>query len=275
MDINRGLEIFQYGFMVRAFIAGSIIGVIAPLIGVFLVTRRYALMADSLAHISLAGIAIGVLTGMNPVYTALVVTIISAIIIEKLRSERKISGETALAMFLSGGLAVAVVLMSLAHGMNVDLFSYLFGSITTVRESDVRVMGMLGMLVVLAVYFFYDEFLYISFSEESAQVSGIPVRFLNMVLMVLTAITVSLAMRIVGLLLIGALMVIPVVTAMQAGKSFIQTLFLAIGFGLVSVVSGLFVSYYANVSAGGTIVVVALVLFGITSAVSGKKHSSS
>ena len=265
------LEIFHYSFMVRAFIAGSVIGIIAPLIGSFLVTRRYALMADSLAHISLAGIAVGLLIGVYPVYTALLVTIVSAIIIEWLRSERKISGEIALAMFLSGGLAVAIVLISLAHGFNVDLFSYLFGSITTVRNIDLWVMGILGLTVMLTVYFFYEEFLYISFSEEAAKVSGIPVRMLNIVLVVLTAITVSLSMRIVGLLLIGALMVIPVVTAMQIAKSFIQTILYAACFGIISVLSGLFISYYADLAAGGTIVVVSLILFGLTSIVAGRK----
>ena len=265
------LEIFHYSFMVRAFIAGSVIGIIAPLIGSFLVTRRYALMADSLAHISLAGIAVGLLIGVYPVYTALLVTIVSAIIIEWLRSERKISGEIALAMFLSGGLAVAIVLISLARGFNVDLFSYLFGSITTVRNIDLWVMGILGLTVMLTVYFFYEEFLYISFSEEAAKVSGIPVRMLNIVLVVLTAITVSLSMRIVGLLLIGALMVIPVVTAMQIAKSFIQTILYAACFGIISVLSGLFISYYADLAAGGTIVVVSLILFGLTSIVAGRK----
>lgn len=258
------LEIFQYSFMVRAFLAGSVIGVIAPLIGCFLVTRRYSLMADSLAHISLAGIAIGLLLGIYPVYSALAVTIVAAIVIEKLRADRKISGEIALAMFLSGGLAVAIVLISLARGFNVDLFSYLFGSITTVRETDLWIIGILGCVVLFLVYFLYEEFLYISFSEEAAQVSGIPVRALNTILVVLTAVVVTLSMRIVGLLLIGALLVIPVVTAMQIGKSFVQTIFYSVFFGLLSVILGLFIAYYANLAAGGTIVLVSLFFFGIT-----------
>lgn len=264
------MEIFQYGFMIRAFIAGCVIGIIAPLIGSFLVTRRYALMADSLAHISLAGIAIGLLTGIYPIYTAILVTVAAAIIIEWLRTSKKISGEIALAMFLSGGLAVAIVLISLANGFNVDMFSYLFGSITTVKTTDLLVIGVLGIAVLIAVYFFFDEFLYISFNEESAKVNGIPTEFLNTVLVVLTAITVSLSMRIVGLLLIGALMVIPVVTAMQIGKSFTRTVFYAVVFGLAAVICGLFISYYFNLAAGGTIVVVSLVLFGLAALSSGR-----
>ena len=259
------LEIFQYSFMIRAFIAGAVIGIIAPLIGSFLVTRRYALMADSLSHIALSGIAIGLLTGIYPIYVALLVTIASAIVIEYLRTKRKISGEIALAMFLYGGLALAIVLISFARGFNVDLFSYLFGSITTVRMTDLWVIGTLGLSVIIAVYFLYEELLYVSFSEEAAKVSGIPTGALNTILVVLTAITVSLSMRIVGLLLIGALMVIPVVSAMQVGKSFVQTIFYAVFFGLTSVVFGLFASYYFNLAAGGTIVMFSLLIFTLAS----------
>lgn len=266
------LEIFQYSFMVRAFIAGAIIGVIAPLIGAFLVTRRYALMADSLSHIALSGIAIGLLVGSYPIYMVLAVTIISAIIIENLRAKRQLSGEIALAMFLYGGLALAIILISLARGFNADLFSYLFGSITTVRSIDLWIIGSLGLTVILTIYFLYEELLYISFDEEAARVSGIPVDILNMALMVLTAITVSLSMRIVGLLLIGALMVIPFVTAMQIGKSFGKTLLYAVGFGEVSVILGLFISYYLNLAAGGTIVAISLGLFGIFTFISQISH---
>lgn len=266
------LEIFQYSFMIRAFIAGIVIGVIAPLIGSFLVTRRYALMADSLSHIALSGIAIGLLTGIYPVYTALLVTVVSAVVIEYLRAKRGLSGDVALAMFLYGGLALAIILISLARGFNTDLFSYLFGSITTVRTVDLWVIGSLGVTVIATVYFLYHEFLYISFDEETAKVSGIPINILNTVLVVLTAITVSLSMRIVGLLLIGALMVIPVVAAMQIGKSFAKTLLYAVGFGIVSVILGLFTSYYLNLAAGGTIVAISLGLFGISALIGLKKH---
>ena len=258
--------------MVRAFIAGTVIGVITPLIGSFLVTRRYALIADSLSHIALSGIAIGLLAGIYPIYTAILVSVISAVIIEYLRTRRRISGDIALAMFLYGGLATAVILISLSRGFNVDLFSYLFGSITTVRPIDLWVIGLLGLSVIIVVYFLYDELLYISFNEEAARVSGIPVNTLNTVLVVLTAITVSLSMRIVGLLLIGALMVIPVVTAIQIGRSFAKTLLYSVAFGVISVIIGLFVSYYLDLAAGGTIVAISLGLFGISAIIGRKKH---
>jgi len=271
MNTNM-LEIFQYSFMVRAFIAGTVIGIIAPMIGTFLVTRRYALMADSLSHIALSGIAIGLLSGIYPVYTALLVTVVAAVFIEYLRAKRGLSGDVALAMFLYGGLALAVILISLARGFNTGLFSYLFGSITTVRAVDLWVISSLGLATIIVVYFLYDEFLYVSFNEEAAKVSGIPVSILNSVLVVLTAITVSLSMRIVGLLLIGALMVIPVVAAMQIARSFIKTLVYAVGFGVISVMLGLFISYYLNLAAGGTIVAISLGLFGISAIISHRKH---
>lgn len=258
------LEIFQYSFMVRALIAGAIIGIIAPVIGTFLVSKRYSLMADSLAHISLSGVALGLILGIYPVYTAIVAAVFAAIIIERLRTEKKVSGEVALAMFLSGGLAIAVVLIGLARGFNVDLFSYLFGSITTVREIDLWIIGLLGLLTLVILYFFYEELLYISFDEEAATVSGIPTKLTNLILVTLTAVTVSLSMRVVGVLLIGALMVIPVVAAMQVARSFKQTISFSIGFGLFSTIAGLVLSYYLDLAAGGTIVVLSLLIFSIT-----------
>jgi zinc transport system permease protein len=258
------LEIFHYSFMIRAFVAGSLIAVIAPVIGTFLVAKRYSLMADTLAHVSLAGVALGLYLGIYPLFTSILVAVVAAIIIERLRASKRISGETALAMFLSGGLAVAIVLISVAKGFSVDLFSYLFGSITTVRPEDLFVMGALGTVVLTILAVFYKQFMYLSFDEEAAVVSGVPVARLNTVLMILTALTVSLAMRVVGVLLIGALMVIPVVTAMQLKMSFFKTLLASIGLSFLCVVLGLFVSYYAGIASGGAIVVTALILFFIT-----------
>jgi zinc transport system permease protein len=252
------LEIFQYSFMLRAFAAGTIIGLIAPLIGSFLVARRYALIADSLSHVALAGVAIGLLTGIYPIYTAITVAVIVALLIEHLRSSRRISGEMALAIFLSGGLAVAITLLSLAHGFSVDLFSYLFGSITTVTSTDIWTISILGIATLATIILLYKELFFISFDEESAKVSGLPTKTINNILIILAAITVGLAMRIVGILLIGALMVIPVVTAIQLARSFKQSLLLASLLGVISVVTGLCAAYYLNLPAGGAIVILAL-----------------
>jgi zinc transport system permease protein len=255
------LEIFQYKFMIRAFLAGTVIAVIAPLIGAFLVVRRYSMLADTLAHVSLAGVAVGLLTKTQPVAAAVIFSTLSAFGLERLRESKRVFGESALAIFLWGSLAAAVVIISLAGGFNVGLFSFLFGSIATVAPVDLYFIAGLGALVLLLVLSFYKELFFVSFDEELARVNGINSRAFNLVLIVLAAVTVSLSMRIVGVLLIGALMVVPVITAMQLGRSFRQTLFISVGISLASVVSGLFLSYYLNLASGGTIVLVALAFF--------------
>lgn len=260
MGINM-LELFTYSFMVRAFAAGIAIGVAAPLIGTFLVAKRYSLIADSLAHVSLAGVALGVLAGINPLLGALAVAIAAAFLIEKLRAGKRVTAEVALAMFLSSGLAMAVVLVGLSNRANIDLMSFLFGSITTVSTQDVWIIGGLAAVVVGVIGLLYRQLAYTAFDEEQAQASGLRVRILNQLLVMLAAITVVLALRVVGGLLIGALTVIPVAAAAQIAKSFTQTVVYAVIIGVASVFVGLIVSYYLNVAAGGSIVLVALLLF--------------
>lgn len=254
-------EIFQYGFIIRGFEAGIIVALIAPLIGIFLVLRRYSLIADTLAHVSLAGIAIGILTGLNPVLTALGITVASSLGIEKLRTGKRIYGESALALFLSGSLALATVLISLGHGFNTNLFKYLFGSIVTVTQTDVYTIAVLAVIVVTILVLFYKELMYISFDEESAKVSGIPVGLINTILIVLAAITISLSIPVVGVLLIAALIVIPIITALQLRKSFVQTILYAEAVSLFSVLSGIVASFYLNLSTGGTIILIMLGIF--------------
>ena len=258
------LQIFQYDFMIRAFIAGLIIGVLAPAIGVFLVVRRYSLLADTLSHVSLVGVSAGVLFGFNPILGALVVSSAAAFGMERLRESRKIFGESILALFLSGSLALALVLLSLSHGLNVNVFSYLFGSITTVTNQDLLIIGLFGLLVLVTVLGLFKKFFLVSYDEELAKANGLPVRFLNVTLMVLAAVTVSLSMRVVGVLLIGALMVIPVLTATQFGTSFLKTAVYAVGLSLAAVIIGLFSSFYLNLPSGATIVVTALIFFGLS-----------
>ncbi len=257
-------EIFQYGFMQRGFEAGIIIALIAPLIGIFLVLRRYSLIADALSHVSLAGVAIGLLLGINPLFTAIGITTLSSVLIEKLRISKKVYGESALAIFLSGALAVAIVLISVAHGFNVDLFNYLFGSLLTVKQSDVFTIAILGIFVFAGIIALFKELVYISFDEEAAKVSGIPTRTINILFIMLSALTVSLAIPIVGILLISALVVIPVVTALQYKASFKKTIFLAECISVFSVVAGILSSFYLNLSPGGTIVLTSLILFAGT-----------
>jgi len=255
------LEIFQYSFVIRAFEAGIVVAVIAPLIGIFLVLKRYSLIADTFSHVSLAGIAVGLLLGVNPILAALVFTVLASFGIEKLRTSKKIYGESALAIFLSGALAVAVVVISMAHGFNTNLYNYLFGSIVTVTMLDVYIIAVLAVVVIAVLLKFYKEIIYISFDEDSAKVSGIPVRLINGILIFLAAVTVSLAIPIVGVLLISALIVIPVVAALQLKQSFLKTLIYAELISIFSVISGIFASFYLNLSTGGTIVLIMLAIF--------------
>ncbi len=257
------LEIFQYSFMVRAFLAGAMIAVIAPLIGNFLVIRRFSLIADTLSHVALAGVAIGLLTGTQPLIATVILTVLAALAIERLRASENLPGDAVLAMFLPGGLALSIVLLSFANGFNVNLFSYLFGSITTVQPGELWLIFGLGFTAIATIAFLYRSLLYASFDEESARVAGVPVNRVNAILAMLTVVSVSLSMRVIGILLIGALMVIPVVTAMQVGRSFLQSLYLSIVFALISVILGLFAAYQFNLPAGGAIVLSSLALFGI------------
>lgn len=254
-------DLFSYSFMVRGFEAGLIIAIIAPLIGIFLVLRRYSLIADTLSHVSLAGVAIGLLLKVNPLITAVIAAVVSSIAIERLRISKRIFGESALSIFLSGSLAVAIVLIGLAGGFGVDLFSYLFGSITTVKQIDVYIIAVLGILVIAAVIAFYKELVYVTIDEEAAKLSGVPTKFINILLIVLSALTVALSIPIVGVLLISALIVIPVISALLLKKSFLVTIFYSEGFSLFSVIAGIISSFYLNIPAGGAIVLIALAIF--------------
>ena len=255
------LSLFQYSFVLRAFSAGVIVAIIAPLVGIFLVLRRYSLLADTFAHVSLAGLALGLLAGMNPIITALATTVVASLGMERLRVSKKVYGESALAVFLSGSLALATILLSLGRGFNTNLLNYLFGSIVTVTSDDIFVIGTLAVVVIAVLVIFYKELIYVTFDEEAARVSGIPTRPINTVFMILTAVTIALAIPIVGVLLISALLVVPVVASLQLKKNFIQIVIYAEAISLFSVVSGIIVSFYFNLSTGGTIVLVMVAIF--------------
>ncbi len=258
------LEIFQYDFMIRAFVSGLILSLIAPMIGMFLVVRRYSYLADTLAHVSLVGVALGVLFGINPVLSALGVSVLASLGIENLRENKRIFGESILALFLSGSLALAVVLMSFARGFQGDLLSYLFGSITTVSFFDVVLIGGVGFILFFFILVFYKKLFLVTFHEELAFAEGISTKVFNTFLIVAGAVVVSLSLRIVGTLLIGALMVIPVVAALQWKLSFQKTFALSLLFSFISTLIGLFLSFYLNLSSGGTIVLTALAFFIIS-----------
>ncbi|MFZ1735643.1 MAG: metal ABC transporter permease [Candidatus Moraniibacteriota bacterium] len=254
-------NIFQYSFILRGLEAGIIVACVAPLIGTFLVLRRYSLIADTLSHVSLAGIALGLLLKVNPLLMALGATTVASLGIERLRNSKRVYGESALALFLSGSLALAVVLLSLANGFNSSLFNYLFGSIVTVTENDVLVIGVVSAFVIIVLFALFKPLLYVTFDEEAAQVSGMPTRFLNLTLILLTALTVSVAIPIVGVLLIAALMVIPVIAALQWKRGFTGTIIIAEIISILSVLTGIIASFYLNLATGGTIVLIMLFAF--------------
>ncbi len=258
------LNILNYGFIVRGLEAGIIIAVIAPLVGIFLVLRRYSLIADTLSHVSLAGVAVGLILKVNPVVTAIIAAVISSVVIERLRISKRVFGESALAIFLSGSLAISIVLISLANGFNVDLFNYLFGSIVTVTQEDVFIIFGLGILVIGLIIALFKEFVFVTFDEEAAKVSGLPTQVVNIILIMIAALTVSIAIPIVGVLLIAALIVIPVVAALQLKTSFTKTILISEAISVFSVVAGIISSFYLNLSAGGTIVLISLVIFVFT-----------
>jgi zinc transport system permease protein len=256
------LELFEYGFMQRALVAGAVTALVCPVMGVFLIPRRLSLIADTLAHVALAGVALGLFLGISPFVGATGVTLLGAVLIERLRARGGLRGDAALAVFLSGGFAVAVVLISLARGFNADLFAVLFGSILTVSWADVWLILALAAVVGIAVGVSYRQLFAITFHEELAYTSGVRVGALNLMLTVLTALTTVVAMRMVGVLLVSAMIVIPTLTGFALARSFRQATVLAIGAALLAVATGLVAAYYLRLAAGGTIVLAALLLLG-------------
>ncbi|RFU20045.1 metal ABC transporter permease [Geodermatophilus marinus] len=261
------MELLEYGFMQRALLASLMVGLVAPAVGVFLVQRRLSLLGDGLGHVALTGVAVGVLTATAPVGTALVAAVLGAVLIELIRARGRTSGDVALAVLFYGGIAGGVVLLSLApEGRATNLDAYLFGAITTTSTADVAVFAVIAAVVVTVVWLLGQRLYAVSDDEEYARAVGLPVLPLNVVLAALVASTVVLSMRVVGLLLISALMILPSAVAQLLGRSFRQTLLLACGIGLVVSVSGTSASYYAGTPSGGTIVLLAIAVFLVVSA---------
>lgn len=253
-------DILHYSFMVRALVAGVIIAITLPIMGTFLVARRYSLIADSLAHVSLAGIGAGLLFGGAPIAIAIPITVCGALLLEWLRQNRRLSGDISLAILMSGGLAVAVVFANLAQGSNTDFTSYLFGSITTTTPVDLITLSCAAVATLGIIGINYRALQHIAFDEDSARIAGHRVSTLNYTLAALTATMVVLSLRIVGGLLISALLVIPVITSSQYTRSFSRTIGGGVLAALVAVLSGLVLAFYAGIAAGGAIVLSAIVL---------------
>lgn len=248
------LELLNYEFMQRAVVAGLLVAVICPLVGIFVVMRRLSMIGDTLSHASLAGIAAGMLGGFYPLWGALMFSLAAAIGVEQLRKRFPQYAELSISIVLSAGIGLATVLISLANSFNADLMSYLFGSIIAVNMLDIYTILALSVIIIVSVRLLYKEFFYMAFDEEGAELAGIPVAALNIYFTVLTAMTIVVSMRVVGMLMVSSLMVVPVAAGLLISRSFKNTVFLSVAFAIISVIAGLITSYYFDLAPGGSIV---------------------
>jgi zinc transport system permease protein len=254
-------EIFELGFIQRALVAGIAISILCSIIGLFLVLRRQSLFGDSLAHMAFGGIAVGIYTNTYPLWTAFIASILAALGITKLQRSSNIPADSAVAIMLTAGLAIGILLLSFAGGFSVDLFSFLFGNILLVSLEDTLLISFLTAIVLLSVTILFKKFLYITFDEQQAEVSGLQVQKLNYFFIVLASLTVIASMRLVGILLISSLTVIPNITAMMFGTGFKRTLLISVLISMTSVVSGIFLSYALNSAPSGTIALISISFF--------------
>ena len=252
------LEALSYTFMQKALVAGIAVGLICSFMGTFLVLRRYSLFGDGIAHVAFGGISIGLFLGVFPLWTAFIVSIFGGLGLQKLRQSTKISGDAAVAVVLVSGLAVGVILVSSSGGFSVDLFSFLFGSILLISNEDTIMILAISAGIIATLTILQKQFLHLTFNEEQAKLVGLRTTLLNYAFVVLASITVVTSMRLVGILLISALIVIPNITAMMFGKGFKKTVFISMSIAVISVISGILVSYFLNVAPSGTIVVIAV-----------------
>ncbi len=260
-------EIFALDFMRQALLAALLAGIAAPLVGVFLVQRRMSLIGDGMGHVALAGVAVGILTGQQPVFTALIAAVLAGVAIELIRASGRTSGDVALAVMFYGGIALGVVLIARSTaGTPANLTAYLFGAILTTSSGDLVVLAALAAVVLVVTLVLRQRFFAVANDEEYARATGMPVLGYNLLLAVLTAVTVVVSMRAVGLLLISALMIIPNATAQLLARSFRSSLWWAVGIGIVSSIGGVLLSYQAETPSGGTIVLLAIATFLVVSA---------
>ncbi|PLR76977.1 metal ABC transporter permease [Bacillus sp. V3-13] len=265
-------NILQYEFLQNAFLTGMIIGIIAPLLGVFIVVRRLSLIADALSHVTLAGIAASLLlekrytalAGLNPLYMGMAFSVAGSVFIEKLRTVYKHYQELAIPIILSGGIGLGVVFISLADGFNTDLFSYLFGSVSAVSRTDLWTIVVISLFVIAVIFMLYKELFLLSFDEEHAKASGIAAKSIHFIFIVMVALVIAASMRIVGILLVSSLMTLPVAASIRIARGFKQTIFYSVIFGETSVLGGLTLSYYLDLAPGGTIVMIAVAILMIS-----------
>ena len=253
---------FEFDFMRNAFMAGVVVSVLCPIIGLFIVLRRNSMIGDTLSHSSFAGVAIGLVLGVNPIISAFLFTTICAVIIEFLRGYYKKYAELVMSIVLTLSLGIAIILISTGKA-NANVNSYLFGSILTVSKSDLLIIATAGIICLLILKVIYNKLIYITFDEEGAKTAGINVKFINYLFTILVGATISLSIRIMGILVISSI-IVPVATSMQLKKNFNKTLILSVLFGLIDILLGLVLSYYFNSAPGGTIALTSVIVLVIT-----------
>lgn len=254
---------FELQFMQNAFMVSIIISLLCPFIGLFLVLRRYSMIGDTLSHSSFAGVAIGLVLGTNPLITAFIFTSICAVIIEILRGYYQKYAELVMSIVLTLSLGIAIILISSGKA-STKVNSYLFGSILTVTREDILLIAILGIICLTTLIILYNKLVYITFDEEGAKALGINVKIINYVFTILVGATISMSIRIMGILVISSIMIVPVATALQLKKSFKSTLIFSIIFGFIDIMFGLVLSYYFNTAPGGTIAITSVITLLIT-----------
>ena len=254
-------DIIQYGFMQRALISAIAISVICSIVGLFLVLKRQSLFGDALAHVTFGGISLGLFIGIYPLWTAYIVAILSAVGVNKLRESTKIPPDSSIAVLLTSGLAIGIILISISGGFTVNLYSILFGNILLVSNDDLIIILITDAIVIPVIYIFYKKLILITFDEKQAKVSGLNVTWINTLFIILASITIIASIRLVGVLLISSLIVIPNITALMLGKGFKKTIFISCAISIFSVVSGIVISYYLNLAPSGTMVLIMISMF--------------
>ncbi len=262
------LEMLGYGFMQRALLAGIAIAITAGLIGPFLVLRRLSLLGDGLAHIAFGGVALGFLLNYNPFVVALVFIVLGSFVVQRLVS-RNIYGDAAIALILSFGVGLGVVITGIVHGFTVDLFSFLIGSILTLNSLDLYLIFAVLAAAIAFIAFFYRQVFYMTFNEELAKLQQKNNGLVNVLFTIVVALAVAVSIRAVGILLVSALLVLPTLIALKLSKSFRETMGIAVGCSLVAMVAGIFISFALDMPPSGIIVMTLFVLFFVVSALSG------
>jgi zinc transport system permease protein len=257
-------DLIQYGFMQRALISAIAISVICAIVGLFLVLKRHSLFGDALAHVAFGGISLGLFIGVYPLWTAYIVAILSAVGVNKLRESTKIPPDSSIAVLLTSGLAIGVILISISGGYTLDLFSLLFGNILLVGNDDLIMILITAAIVIPVIYLLYKKLVLIIFDENQAKVSGLNVTWINTLFIILASITIIASIRLVGVLLISSLIVIPNITAIMLGKGFKKTLLISCAMSVFSSVFGIVISYYLNLAPSGTIVLILVSIFLIS-----------